>query len=55
MPMVHMSLEFCCHKAGLMFLFAITADGVVPCGSPKKSSDTLSFWSFEISEDTARK
>ena len=38
------------------FLFAITAFGVVPCSSPKKSPRTssilqiaFSFWSFEIS------
>ena len=44
-----------------MFLFAITAAGVVPCGGPKKSPRTssivqviFSFWSFEISEDIVR-
>ena len=40
----------------VLFLFAITAAGVVPCGGPKKSHRTssivqiiFSFWSFEIS------
>ena len=38
-----------------MFLFAITAACIVPCGGPKKSPRTVSivqiivyFWSFEI-------
>ena len=45
----------------VLFLFAITAAGVVPCGGPKKSSRTssivqiiFSFWSFEISEGILR-
>ena len=45
----------------LVFLFAITASGVVPCGGPKKSAHRssivqiiFSFWSFEISEDILR-
>ena len=44
-----------------LFLFAITAAGVVPCGGPKKSPRTssivqiiFSFWSFEISEGILR-
>ena len=44
-----------------VFLFAITATGVVPCGSPKMSPRTssivpiiFSFWSFEISEGILR-
>ena len=39
----------------VLFLFAISAAGVVPCGGPKKSPRTssivqiiFSFWSFEI-------
>ena len=45
----------------VLFLFAITAAGVVPCGGPKKSPRTssivqilFSFWSFEIREDILR-
>ena len=44
-----------------MFLFAMTAAGVVPCGGPKKSPRTssivqmlFSFWSYEISEGILR-
>ena len=44
-----------------LFLFAITAAGVVPCGGPKKSPRTssivqiiFSFWSFEVSEGILR-
>ena len=44
-----------------LFLFPITAAGVVPCGGPKKSPRTssivqiiFSFWSFEISEGILR-
>ena len=44
-----------------LFLFAITAAGVVPCGGRKKSPRTssivqviFSFWSFEIREDILR-
>ena len=44
-----------------LFLFAITAAGVVPCGGPKKSPRTssivqiiFSFWSFEIGEGILR-
>ena len=44
-----------------LFLFAITAAGVPPCGGPKKSPRTsfivqiiFSFWSFEISEGILR-
>ena len=45
-------------KGSVLFLFAITAAGVVPCGGPKKSPCTssivqiiFSFWSeFEKSE-----
>ena len=44
-------------KGSVLFLFAITAAGVVPCGGPKMSPRTssivqiiFSFWSFEISE-----
>ena len=42
MPMVHMSLDFHCHKVDSTFLFAITAAAVVPCSDPKKSTDTSS-------------
>ena len=45
----------------ILFLFAITAAGVVPCGGRKKSPRTssivqiiFSFWSFEIGEDILR-
>ena len=45
----------------LLFLFAITAAGVVPCGGPRKSPCTASivqilffFWSFEISKGIQR-
>ena len=41
-----------------IFLFVVTAAGVVPCGSPKKRPHTSSivqfifyFWSFEISRN----
>ena len=44
-----------------LFLFAITAAGVVPCGGPKKCTRTspivqiiFSFWSFEIDEGILR-
>ena len=43
-------------RISVLFLFAITAAGVVPCGGRKKSPRTssivqiiFSFWSFEIS------
>ena len=46
---------------GMIFLFAITAVGVVPRGGPKKSPRTptivqfiFSFWSFEFSERILR-
>ena len=43
MPMVHMSLDFHCHKVDSTFLFAIsTAAAVVPCSDPKTSTDTSS-------------
>ena len=45
----------------VLFLFAITAAGVVPCGGPKKSPRTssivkilFSFWSFEIRKGILR-
>ena len=44
----------------VLFLFAITAAGIVPCGGPKKSPRSssivqiFSFWSFEISEGVLR-
>ena len=48
-------------KGSVLFLFAITAAGVVPCGGPKKCPRTssivqiiFSFWSFEIREDILR-
>ena len=48
-------------RISVLFLFAITAAGVVPCGGPKKSPRTssivqiiFSFWSFEISESILR-
>ena len=48
-------------KGSVLFLFAITAAGVVPCGGPKMSPRTssivqiiFSFWSFEISEGILR-
>ena len=48
-------------KGSVLFLFAITAAGVVPCGGPKKSPRTssivqiiFSLWSFEISEGILR-
>ena len=44
-----------------MFLFVVTAAGVVPCGIPKKSSRTSSIvqfifyvYSFEISRNILR-
>ena len=47
----------CSERISVIFLFAITAAGVVPCGGRKKSPRTssivqikFSFWSFEISE-----
>ena len=39
---VHMSLNFHCHKVDSIFLFAITAAAVVSCSDPKKSTDTSS-------------
>ena len=42
MPMVHMPLDFHCHKVDSTFLFAITAAAVVSCSDPKKSTDTSS-------------
>ena len=48
-------------KGSVLFLFAITAAGVVPCGGPTKYPRTssivqiiFSFWSFEISEGILR-
>ena len=48
-------------SAGFIFLFVVTAAGVVPCGSPKKRTRTSSivqfifyFWSFEISRNILR-
>ena len=45
----------------VLFLFAITAAGVVPCGGRKKSPRTssivqiiFSFWFFEVSDDILR-
>ena len=45
----------------IIFLFVVTAAGVVPCGIPKKRPRTSSivqfifyFWSFEISRNTLR-
>ena len=47
----------CSYRISVLFLFAITAAGVVPCGGPKKSPRSssivqiiFSFRSFEISE-----
>ena len=44
-----------------IFLFVVTAAGVVPCGSPKKQPRTSTivqfifyFWSFEISRNILR-
>ena len=44
-----------------IFLFAVTAAGVVPCGGPKMSTRAaskvqiiLSFWFYEISEVSLR-
>ena len=44
-------------KGSVLFLFAITAASVVPCGGPKKSLRAssmvqiiFSYWSFEISD-----
>ena len=49
------------HEKACLFLFAISAAGAVPCGSPKKSTRTssimqiiFSFWSFEIGEGILR-
>ena len=49
-------------KGSVLFLFSITAAGVVPCGGHKKSPPTssivqiiFSFWSFEISEGISEK
>ena len=46
----------------IIFLFVVTAAGVVPCGFPKKRPRTSSivqfifyFWSFEISRNILRK
>ena len=58
MVTVHSKAEFgCCNYN----LFAVTAAGVVLCGSPKKRPRTSSivqfiffFWSFEISENILR-
>ena len=48
-------------KGSVLFLFAITAASVVPCGGPEKSPRTssivqiiFSYWSFEISERILR-
>ena len=48
-------------KGSVLFLFAFSAAGVVPCGGPKMSPRTsskvqiiFSFWSFEISEGILR-
>ena len=45
-------------ELNFIFLFVVTAAGVVPCGSPKKRLHTSSivqfifyFWSFEISRN----
>ena len=45
----------------IIFLFVVTAAGVVPCGIPKKRPHTSSivhfifyFWSFEISRNILR-
>ena len=45
----------------IIFLFVVTAAGVVPCGIPKKRPGTSSivqfvfyFWSFEISRNILR-
>ena len=45
----------------IIFLFVVTAAGVVPCGIPKKRPRTSSivqfifyFWSFEISRNILR-
>ena len=45
----------------IIFLFVVTAAGVVPCGIPKKRPRTSSivqfifyFWSFEISRNVLR-
>ena len=45
----------------VLFLFAITAAGVVPCGGPKKvspyiihSADYIFLWSFAIREGILR-
>ena len=45
----------------IIFLFVVTAAGVVPCGIPKKKPRTSSivqfifyFWSFEISRKILR-
>ena len=52
---------FTAFKGSVLFLFAITAAGFVPCGGPKMSPRTssivqitFSFWSFEISEGILR-
>ena len=48
-------------KGSVLFSFANTVAGVVPCGGPKKSPRTasivqiiFSFWSFEISDGILR-
>ena len=52
---------FTTFMGSVLFLFAITADGVVPRGGLKMSPLTsslvqiiFSFWPFEISEDILR-
>ena len=52
---------FAALKGSVLFLFPITAAGVVPCGGPKMSPRTssivqiiFSLWSFEISEGILR-
>ena len=42
MPMVHMSVDFHCHKDDSTFLFAFTVAAVVSCSDPKRSTDTSS-------------
>ena len=48
-------------KKSILFLFAITAANVVPCGGPQKSPRSssivqivFSFWSFEVSDSILR-
>ena len=55
-PLSHLYLH-CFQRISVLFLFVITAAGVMPCGGPKMSPRTssivqiiFSFWSCEASD-----